>query len=121
MIRVGVLIVDDHEPFRAVARALVERIPGWKVIGEVDTGEKALVAAVKCRPDLILMDIHLPGISGIEATRRIIAETPTVIVSLVSTYAAVDLPADTANCGAACYFRKEELTPMVLTAMLPAR
>jgi DNA-binding NarL/FixJ family response regulator len=67
------------------------------------------------------MDINLPGMSGIEATRRIVAARPDVAVVLLSTYQADDLPADARHCGAAGYVRKEDLTPQVLRQILAAR
>jgi two-component system, NarL family, invasion response regulator UvrY len=115
---VGVLIVDDQPPFRSVARTLVSMIAGWRVVGEAATGEEAVSAAAQVRPDLILMDINLPGINGIEATRRILADRPEVKVALVSTYAADDLPSDAMECGAAGYLRKEDLSPRALREML---
>jgi DNA-binding NarL/FixJ family response regulator len=115
---VDVLIVDDQPPFRAVARTLVSLLTGWRVVGEAESGEAAVAAAAQAAPDLVLMDINLPGISGIEATRRITAARPDVRVVLMSTYAADDLPADATNCGAAAYVRKEDLTPRRLREVL---
>jgi two-component system invasion response regulator UvrY len=117
---VGVLIVDDQAPFRSVARTLVSMIAGWDVVGEAATGEDAVTEAQLQRPDIILMDINLPGISGIEATRQIVLAQPEVKVALVSTYAADDLPADALDCGARSYFRKEDLTPRLLRELLAA-
>jgi DNA-binding NarL/FixJ family response regulator len=115
---VGVLIVDDQPPFRSVARTLVSMIAGWQVVAEAASGEEAVSAAAIERPDVILMDINLPGINGIEATRRILAADPAVKVALVSTYAADDLPSDAMECGAACYLRKEDLSPRALRELL---
>ncbi len=117
---IGVLIVDDQPPFRSVARTLVSMISGWRVVGEAATGEEAVTAAALQRPDVILMDINLPGISGIEATRQIVSAQPAVKVALVSTYAADDLPADALDCGARSYFRKEDLSPQLLRELLAA-
>jgi DNA-binding NarL/FixJ family response regulator len=115
---VGVLIVDDQEPFRAVASTLVSLLPGWHVVGAVESGEDAVRAAQRTKPDLILMDMNLPGISGIEATRQITTTQPHAQVVLVSTYAADDVPADAMSCGALAYVRKEDLTPRVLRGLL---
>jgi two-component system, NarL family, invasion response regulator UvrY len=115
---VGVLIVDDQPPFRSVARTLVSMIAGWRVVAEAGSGEDAVAEAERRLPDVVLMDINLPGISGIEATRRIVTAQPSVKVALVSTYAADDLPADALDCGAACYFRKEDLSPRLLRELL---
>jgi two-component system, NarL family, invasion response regulator UvrY len=115
---VEVLIVDDQPPFRAVARTLVSLIAGWRVVAEVETGEEAVAAAAVAAPTVVLMDINLPGINGIEATRQITAAHPDVQVVLLSTYAADDLPADATDCGAAAYVRKEDLTPRRLRDLL---
>jgi DNA-binding NarL/FixJ family response regulator len=102
--------VDDQAPFRRVARTLV-RVAGWRLVGEADSGEQAVALAAMTRPDVVVMDIHLPGIDGIEATRRILAADPAVRVVLMSTYAADDLPSDAHACGAAAYVRKDDLSP----------
>jgi DNA-binding NarL/FixJ family response regulator len=116
---VGVLVVDDQPTFRAVARTLVGLTPGLRVAGEAESGEQAVELAASLRPPVVLMDINLPGISGIEATKQICAADPTVTVILMSTYAAADLPADAMESGAAGYLRKEDLTPTALSALLP--
>jgi two-component system, NarL family, invasion response regulator UvrY len=114
---VDVLIVDDQPPFRSVARAVVGLVDGWRVTAEAETGEAAVVEAARSHPKVVLMDINLPGISGIEATRRIVAAAPATTVILMSTYNAADLPADAADCGAVGYLRKEDLTPAALLAL----
>src|ERR1051325_934148 len=96
---VDVLIVDDQAPFRSAARALVRLLPGWRGVGGAGSGEAAYDDALEHRPAIILMDINLPGINGMEATRRILAELPRVNVVLVSTYAADDMPPDAKTSG----------------------
>lgn len=115
---VEVLIVDDQPPFREVARTLVSLLPGWHVLGEVGSGEDAVEAVGRTLPAVVLMDINLPGISGIEATRQIVESFPSVRVVLLSTYQADDLPADALSCGAVAYVRKEDLTLKVLRDVL---
>jgi DNA-binding NarL/FixJ family response regulator len=115
---VDVLIVDDQQPFREVARTLVTLLSGWRVVAEVESGEDAVAAAERMQPGVVLMDINLPGISGIEATRRITATLPQARVVLLSTYAADDLPADALSCGAVAYVHKEDLTPRRLREVL---
>jgi two-component system, NarL family, invasion response regulator UvrY len=112
--RVGVLIVDDQAPFRRAARAVVTATPGFEVIGEAESGEEAVALADDLAPEVVLMDINLPGINGIEATRRITAAHPTVVTLLLSTYREEDLPSGANDCGAVAYVNKEEFGPGVL-------
>jgi DNA-binding NarL/FixJ family response regulator len=115
---VTVLVVDDQEPFRAAARFVVRATAGMQVVGEVETGEEAVAVAESLRPHLVLMDINLPGISGLEATRRIVDGRPETAVLLMSTYSAEDLPAQARSCGARGYVHKSNLTPDVLLAIV---
>ena len=109
-----VLIVDDQMPFRMAARSVVGVTPGFEVVGEAKSGEEAVEQVDALHPELVLMDINMDGIGGIEATRRITAEHPKVRVVLLSTYDAEDLPDDARHCGAAAYVHKEQFGPDVL-------
>jgi DNA-binding NarL/FixJ family response regulator len=111
---VAVLIVDDQNPFRRVARMVVTVTPGFHVMAEAITAEGALEAVEAQCPDLVLMDINLPGISGIDATRQITRAHPDVVL-LLSTYAEVDLPADAHSCGALAYVNKEDFGSSVIS------
>ena len=111
---VPVLIVDDQAFFRIAARAVLAVTPGFAAVGEACSGEEAVTRVGELGPELVLMDIHLPGISGIEATRQIRAAHPQVAVVLLSTYKAEDLPADARSCGALAYLNKEDFQPEVL-------
>ena len=108
---VKVLIVDDQQPFRTVARTVVGLTQGFEVIGEATSGEEAVTLAADLAPDLVLMDINLPGINGIEATRQIVDTEPDTTIVLLSTYRAEDLPGDARTCGAVGYVHKEDLGP----------
>ena len=111
---VPVLIVDDQAFFRSAARAVLAVTPGFAAVGEASSGEEAVTRVDELTPELVLMDIHLPGISGIEATRQIRAAHPGVAVVLLSTYKAEDLPANARDCGALAYLNKEDFQPEVL-------
>ena len=111
---VPVLIVDDQAFFRSAAQAVLAVTPGFTAVGEADSGEEAIIRVGELRPGLVLMDIHLPGINGIEATRRIRGAHPGTAVLLLSTYRAEDLPADARDCGAMAYLHKEDFEPDVL-------
>ena len=111
---VSVLIVDDQAFFRSAAQAVLAVTPGFTAVGEADSGEEAIIRVGELRPGLVLMDIHLPGINGIEATRRIRGAHPGTAVLLLSTYRAEDLPADARDCGAMAYLHKEDFEPEVL-------
>jgi len=111
---VPVLIVDDQAPFRRAARAVVTATPGFEVVGEAESGEEAVRMADALAPGLVLMDINLPGINGIEATRRIMTNHPDAVVMLLSTYQADDLPADADECGAVAYVHKEDFGPSLV-------
>ena len=110
----SVLIVDDQEPFRAVARMVVGLADGFEVVAEAQTGEEAVSIAQDTAPQIVLMDINLPGINGIEATRRVLAARPATAVILLSTYDVDSLPADADTSGAVRYVHKEDFSPDVL-------
>lgn len=106
---VRVLVVDDQVPFRDAARAVVERISGFEVVAEAASGEEALEIAAEVPPDLVLMDINMGGIDGIETTRLLTAAHPATMVILLSTYRLADLPPSARTCGALAYVNKDDL------------
>jgi DNA-binding NarL/FixJ family response regulator len=108
---VRVLIVDDQAPFRMAARMVVDATDGFEVVGEAETGEEGVAVAADRSPDLVLMDVNLPGIDGLEATRRILAAMPTSVVFLLSTYEEAEYAPRTAECGAATYIPKAAFGP----------
>jgi DNA-binding NarL/FixJ family response regulator len=118
---IPVLIVDDQAPFRAAARAVIGVTKGFEVVGEAESGEQAVELARELAPSLVLMDINLPGINGIESTRRILADGDGMVVILLSTYDAGDLPADASDCGAAAYVHKEDFSPAEVLRIWSAR
>ncbi len=115
---VRVLVVDDQEPFRLAAAAVVAAADGFELVGSADTGEASVVAVEELRPDLVLMDIHLPGIDGPESTRLIRGRQPAVRVLLVSSS---DGYADPGECGAMGYLAKRHLSPDRLQGLWAGR
>jgi two-component system invasion response regulator UvrY len=115
--RVTVMIVDDQAPFRAAARAVVDRIDGFELVAEVASGEEAVTANAAHTPDLVLMDINMGELDGIAATRLITTARPDTKVILVSTYELEDLPPGALASGAVGYVNKDELSPKVLRRM----
>jgi len=111
---VRVMIVDDQQPFRAAARAVIERVAGFELVAEVDSGEEAVASCATSAPELVLMDINMGALDGIEATRLITGADPAIKVILVSTYALDDLPPNARTSGAIAYVNKDELSPKVI-------
>ena len=108
---VRVLVVDDQEPFRIAAAAVVASTDGFELVGSAASGEASLVAVAELHPDLVLMDIHLPGIDGLESTRRIRERQPGVRVLLLSSFDSYD---GVETCGALGYLPKRMLSPTEL-------
>ena len=105
---VTVLVVDDQPPFRDAARAVLERLSGFALIGEADSGEAAIEQVAALHPDLVLMDINMGGIDGIEATVAITSANPLTKVVLLSTYDLSDLPPSARTSGAVAYVNKDD-------------
>lgn len=82
----SVLIADDHPVFRDGIRALLEATPDTEVVGEATTGEEVVSFASQLKPDLILMDVQMPGLNGIEATRRIVTANPDIRILMVTMF-----------------------------------
>lgn len=118
---VTVLIVDDQLPFRLAARAVIGRTAGFELVGEAADGDEGVTAALELRPDLILMDINMPRVNGIEATRQVTAALPGATVFLCSTYQRSDLPPEAETSGFAAYVNKEELGPDLLRRLWDER
>ena len=109
MPEVRVLIVDDQETYRRAMGAVVDATDGFVVVGSATTGEESLTAAAELRPDLVLMDINLPGIDGIEAAKRLSARPDGPVVVLLSTYDEDQF--ELSDCGATAYVAKAAFGP----------
>jgi len=107
--RLPVIIVDDQAPFRAAMKAVLKRAAEFELVGEAANGAEAVSLAENLHPALVLMDINMPEMNGIEATRQLVSNDPGVVVILCSTYDAADLPAEVATSGARAYLNKEHL------------
>lgn len=111
---VRVLTVDDYAPFLEAARRVVAATPGFESAGEVRSAAEAFAAIDASEPQLALIDIHMPDMNGIEATRQIKAAHPAVLVVLISTGDPGQLPAAVHECDAAAVARKQDLNPRFL-------
>src|SRR6266516_2460016 len=117
----SVVVVDDQAPFRAAAKAVLRRLDCCELAGEAASGPEAIELAARIRPELVLMDINMPQMNGIEAPREIVAAHPDMVVFLCSTYDASDLPADAAASGARAYLNKERFSPDALRRLWESR
>ncbi len=81
-----VLIADDHPVFRNGMRALLNSAPDMEVVGEASTGDEVISLAASLQPDVILMDVQMPGVGGIEATRRILLTSPHIAILVVTIF-----------------------------------
>jgi two-component system, NarL family, invasion response regulator UvrY len=117
---VQVLVVDDQAPFRDAARAVIARVPGFELVAEATSGEEAVELVDKVRPSVVLMDINMGAMDGLEATKLITTAHPETMVILVSTYTEADMPPTAKVCGAAAYVNKDELSPRVIRRLWEA-
>lgn len=106
MSRLHILIVDDHEVVRRGLRVLIEPHPGWEVCGEATNGHEAIEKAKKLKPDMVVMDIGMPELNGLEATRRILKDLPKTPVLILTMHESTQLIRDVLGTGAQGYVLK---------------
>ena len=117
---IRVLIVDDQLPFRQAAAAVIESTDSFVVAGAVESAEQALADIDVLRPDLVLMDVNMPGLGGVAASRRLGEDHPDVVVVLLSSYDEAEFADLTDNCGAAGYLPKAAFGPEALAEIWSA-
>lgn len=115
------MLVDDHDGTRREMAELIQRHEGWRVVAEAASGEECLQVFERATPDLVVMDILLPMINGIEVTRKILARRPDSKVLVLSNYDGKTLQRSIRDAGARGYVSKdqayEKLIPAILTVL----
>jgi len=114
---IRVLIADDHAPLREGLRALLQSVPDLEVVGEAATGDEAIALAASLQPDVILMDIKMPEVNGIEATRRILHISPHISILVVTMFEDDDSVFAALRAGARGYLLKGALKAEILRAI----
>jgi len=117
VIPVRILIADDHEVVRHGIRALLETHDGWVVAGEAVTGREAVEETRRLQPDLVIMDITMPEMNGLEATRQILKEVPGVEVLVLSVHDSEQLVREVLEAGARGYVLKSDAGRDLITAV----
>lgn len=121
MSAIRVLLVDDHALFRTGMRHILGQYSEINVIGEAGSGEEAIDMVRQDKPDLIMMDVRMPGIGGIEATRKILRQEPDIRIIAVTVYSDDPFPSQLLDAGARGYISKgcpaEEMLEAVRTVM----
>lgn len=101
-----IMLADDHTLVREGVRSLLSKLPGMEIVGEAEDGTEAVALCHREQPDVVLMDIAMPGLNGIEATRRITDDSPRTKVILLSMYANEEYMRQALSMGAAGYLLK---------------
>src|SRR3712207_6544563 len=114
---IRIMITDDHALVRDGLRSMLEDEPGLEVVGEAANGREALELCRSLKPDLVLMDVRMPERDGLEATRLIKAEQPSVSVLIITTYENQDYLTEAIKAGAAGYVLKDAPNQRLLNAM----
>ena len=117
MEKTTILIADDHADFRDGLRALLESVADLELVGEAAMGEEAVTLAARLQPDVILMDINMPGLNGIEATRRILHTSPHISVLMLTMFEDDDSVFAAVRAGARGYVLKGALKAEILRAI----
>jgi DNA-binding NarL/FixJ family response regulator len=114
---VRILLADDHEIVRRGLRALLEERPGWQVCSEVSTGHEAVQAAIELRPDVIVLDLTLPDLSGLEATRQILSGYEEAEILIFTMHEGEQIIRDVLIAGARGYVLKSDAGRFLVNAV----
>jgi DNA-binding NarL/FixJ family response regulator len=114
---VRVLTIDDQAVFRRVAEEVIMATPGFELVGEAECGEEGVAAADRLRPQLVLLDVRMPGIGGIEAARRITSAHPDTVVVLISIEEPDEFSQAARTSGAAAVVRKQDFGIALLRSL----
>jgi two-component system invasion response regulator UvrY len=114
LVSVRVLTVDDQAVFRRVAREVISATKGFEAIGEVACGEDAFAAVERLSPQLVLVDVRMPGMDGIEVARRLVSDFPDVVIVLISVEESVDMPSAARLGRSVPLVRKQDFGPRLL-------
>jgi two-component system, NarL family, invasion response regulator UvrY len=118
---VTVLAVDDQSVFLRTARSLIAATPGFEQVGEATSGPEALELAADLRPDLVLLDVRMPGMDGVETARRLASVHPEALIVLISLEDLPDAESSVAAARAAAYLRKQNLSTRALREVWSAQ
>jgi DNA-binding NarL/FixJ family response regulator len=118
---VRVLTVDDQARFRAVARDVIDATGGFEVVGEAESGEEALLAVDRLAPQLVLLDVRMPGLDGVTVARRLRETHPETLVVLISIEDPLDLPSAAELKDAVPLVRKQDFGPRLLRRLWTER
>jgi len=103
---INIILVDDHEIVRTGLKLIISKMPGIKIVAEAEDGQQAIDAVRQYQPDVVLMDVNMPVISGIEATRRISQHMPNTKIIILTVHAENPFPAQLLQAGASGYLTK---------------
>ena len=122
---INIILVDDHEIVRTGLKMIISKMPGIKILAEAENGNQAIEAVRNFKPDVVLMDVNMPELSGIEATRRISQHSPETKIIILTVHAENPFPAQLLEAGASGYLTKgcaaEELEKAIKTVAVHGR
>jgi len=112
-----ILVVDDHSVVRRGVRTLLESHEGWEVCGEATTGRDAVEQSRRLRPDVVVMDLSLPELNGLDATRQVLKDGPGIEVLVLTMHRSEELARDVLQAGARGYVLKSDASENLITAV----